>query len=74
MALELHNYVLKGRRLVQVETQSSHIAGVLDIIRNIRKSSNLDWEDILSAHYKCEEDGTITFYEGESAKAGNPGI
>ena len=29
---------------------------------------------VYSAYYKCEEDGTITFYEGEGAEAGNPGV
>lgn len=74
MPIEIHNYVLYGQRLVQIESQPNHIDGVLDNIQDVRMSSNLDWEDIYSAYYSCEEDGTITFYEGESAEAGNPGI
>jgi len=74
MPLERHNYIWSGERLVQVETQPNHVDGVLDEIQNVRRSSNLDWEDIYSAYYECEEDGTITFYEGESAGAGNPGV
>jgi hypothetical protein len=74
MALELHNFVWEGERLVQVETQPHHIAGVLAEIRNTLENSDCEWEDIYSAYYKCEEDGTITFYEGESAEAGSPGI
>lgn len=74
MALELHNQILREQRLVQIETQANHINGVLDVIQGIRKNSDLDWEDILSAYYECEEDGTITFYEGESTQAANPGI
>jgi hypothetical protein len=74
MPLEIHNYIWSGARLVQVESQPSHIDGVLEIVQDVRRSSNLDWEDIYSAHYECEEDGTITFYEGESAEAGNPGV
>ncbi|AFY41355.1 DUF6883 domain-containing protein [Nostoc sp. PCC 7107] len=74
MSLEIHNYIWSGKRLVQIETQSHHIDGILDVIQNVRKSSNLDWEDIYSANYKCEEDSTTTFYEGESAEAGNPGV
>jgi hypothetical protein len=74
MALELHNYILREQRLVQIETQANHVNGVLDVIQGIRKSSDLDWEDILSAYYECDEDGTITFYEGESAEEGSPGI
>jgi hypothetical protein len=59
---------------VRIESQPSHVDGVLDEIQNARRSSNLDWEDIYSAYYKCEEDSTITFYEGEGAEAGNPGV
>ena len=67
---------------MQVETQPHHIAGVLAEIRNTLENSDCEWEDIYSASYECEEDGTTTFYEGvypersrrESAEAGNPGI
>lgn len=72
--LEIHNYRSIGKRLVQVETQASHIDGILDELQDARRTSNLDLEDIYSAYYSCEEDGTITFYEGESAEAGNPGV
>ncbi len=59
---------------MQIESQPSHIDGVLDVVQGLRRSSNLDWEDIYSAYYECEKDGTITFYESESAEAGNPGV
>jgi hypothetical protein len=74
MPLEIHNYVWSGERLVQIETQLNHIDGVLDVIQGVRRSSGLDWENIYSAYYECEEESTITFYEGESAGAGNPGV
>ena len=74
MPLEIHNYIWSGKRLVQIESQPSHIDGILDILQDARISSDLDWEDIYSANYECEEDGTITFYEGEVAEAGNPGV
>lgn len=74
MALELHNFVWEGERLVQVGTQPHHIAGVLAEIRKTLENSDCDWEDIYSAYYECKEDGTITFYEGESAEADNRGI
>lgn len=74
MPLELHNFKLEGERLVQRETAPHHIAGVLAQIRWALENSDCDWEDVYSAYYECEEDGTITFYEGESAEAGNPGI
>lgn len=74
MPLEIHNYILSGQRLVQIETQPNHIDGVLDVIQEVRRSSNLNWEDIYSAYYEYEEDGTITFYEGKSAEADNPGV
>ena len=74
MSLEIHNYIWRGVRLVQIETQPNHLDSVLDIIQDVRRSSSLDWEDIYSANYKCEEDGTVTFYEGESVEAGSPGV
>lgn len=74
MPLEIHNYIWRGVRLVQIETQPNYLDGVLDIIQDVRRSSSLDWEDIYSANYKCEEDGTVTFYEGESVEAGSPGV
>ena len=75
MALELHNFVWEEERLVQVETQPHHIAGVLaEIQQMLDDDSDCNWEDIYSAYYECEEDGTTTFYEAESAEAGNPGI
>lgn len=73
MPIDLHNFILIEMRLVQVETQSNDIDGVLDEIQDLRKTSNLDWEDIASAYYECKENGTITFYESEVVKEGNPG-
>ncbi|MEB3293235.1 MAG: hypothetical protein VKJ24_08735 [Synechococcales bacterium] len=74
MPLSLHNFTWEEVRLVQVETQPHHIAGVLATIQQPLQDSDSDWEDIFSAYYDCEEDGTTTFYEAESAEAGNPGI
>ena len=74
MTLELHNFIWSEERLVQVETQPHHIAGVLAEVSNTLENSDCDWDDIYSAYYECEEDGTITFYEAESADAGSPGI
>ena len=74
MSLAIHNYTWRGVRLVQIETQPNHLDGILDIIQDVRRSSSLDWEDIYSANYECEEDGTVTFYEGESVEAGSPGV
>lgn len=72
--LSLHNFTWEGERLVQLETQPHHIAGVLGSIQKAMEMSGCDWEDMLSAYYECEEDGTITFYESEVVGAGNPGI
>jgi hypothetical protein len=74
MAIELHNFTWEEERLVQVETQLHHIAGVLANIQETLQDSDCEWEDIYSAYYECEEDGTITFYEAEIAEADNPGI
>ncbi|MBV5262258.1 hypothetical protein FLX56_28150 [Synechococcus moorigangaii CMS01] len=74
MALELHNFIWSEVRLIQVETQPHHIAGVLAEVNRVIRENDLDWDDVYSAYYECEADGTTTFYEAESADAGNPGI
>ena len=74
MALELHNFIWEEERLVQVETQPHHIAGVLAEVRDTLENSDCDLDDIYSAYYECEDDGTTTFYEAECAEAGSPGI
>jgi DNA repair exonuclease SbcCD ATPase subunit len=74
MAVELHNFIWEEVRLVQVKTLPRHIAGLVAEIRATLNHSNIQWEDIYSAYYECEEDGTVTFYEGESAEADNSGI
>ncbi len=74
MSIELHNFVWEEERLVQVESQPHHIAGVLANIREVLEESDCEWDDIYSAYFEYEDDGTYTFYEAESAEAGNPGI
>ncbi|WP_199306971.1 hypothetical protein [Alkalinema sp. FACHB-956] len=74
MAISLHNFEWEQVRLVQVETQPHHIAGVLSEIRDVLEESDCEWDDIYSAYYDCDEDETTTFYEGESAEEGSPGI
>jgi hypothetical protein len=74
MAIDLHNFTWEEVRLVQVESRPHHIAGVLANIRDTLENSDCQWEDVYSAYYDCEHDGTVTFYEGESVEAGNPGI
>jgi hypothetical protein len=74
MTLELHNFIWEEERLVQVETQPHHLAGVLANVRDTLDNSDCEWDDVYSAYYECEDDGTTTFYEAESAEAGNPGI
>ncbi|MBD2655510.1 MULTISPECIES: hypothetical protein [Synechocystis] len=72
--LSLHNFEWEEERLVQVETQPHHIAGVLASIQETMEMSDCHWEDILSSYYECEEDETVTFYESEVVDAGSPGI
>lgn len=74
MSIELHNFIWDEVRLVQVATQPHHLAGVLVEIQDTLNNSDCQWEDVYSASYECVEDGTVTFYEGESAEEGNPGI
>lgn len=59
IVIELHNYVWEEVRLVQVETQLHHIAGVLTEVRDTLENSDCEWQDIYSAYYECEEDGTV---------------
>jgi hypothetical protein len=72
MSLKIHNYILNKIRLVQVETQTNHIDGLLDVLQSVRRQSDLDWEDIYSAFYECEQDETITFYEGQVSETNTP--
>ena len=74
MSIELHNFVWEEERLVQIESQPHHIAGVLASIRETLEDSDCEWEDIYSAYFEYEDDGTYTFYESEGVDAGNPGI
>ena len=74
MPIRLHNAVWERVRLVQVETLPRHIAGVLANMRETLANSDCAWEDIYSAHYNAEDDGTTTFYEGENAEADKPGL
>ncbi len=74
MAIELHNFFWDRERLVQVETQPHHLAGLLANIRQTLSHSDCQWEDIYSAYYECPQDSTTTFYEAECAQAGKPGI
>jgi len=46
MALELHNFIWEEERLVQVETQPHHIAGVLAEVRDTLENSDCDLDDI----------------------------
>jgi hypothetical protein len=74
MILELHNFEWEGERLVQVETQPHHLAGISTTIQDILDNSDCEWDDIFSAYYECEDDSTITFYESEIVDGGNPRI
>ena len=45
MALELHNFIWEEERLVQVETQPHHIAGVLaEVQQMLGDGSDCEWE------------------------------
>lgn len=68
MTIWLHGFISSGKRYVQVDTQTHHIIG---IFRKILNSSD---ENVKSAYFQCEEDGTITFYQGKITDKGKPGI
>ncbi|MDB9425586.1 hypothetical protein PN437_11885 [Microcystis aeruginosa CS-564/01] len=52
MTLELHNFIWEEERLVQVETQPHHIAGVLAVIQETMNDSDCEWEDVYSAYIR----------------------
>ena len=75
MAICLHSFISSGKRYIQVETQTHHIAGIfLHIMRSSPRKSFSTLENIKSAYFKCKEDATITFYQREIADETNPGI
>ena len=39
MPIIIHNYTWSGERLVQIESQPSHIDGVLDCVQDVRRNS-----------------------------------
>jgi hypothetical protein len=67
MGIELPNFYWEQERLVQVETQPHHVAGLLANIRETLANSDAEWEDIYSAYYECPEDGTVTKKRGFKA-------
>ena len=46
MALELHNFILEEKRLVQVESQPHHIAGILAEVRQVIEENELNLEEL----------------------------
>lgn len=74
MAIQLHSFVSTEKRYVQVESQLHHIIGIYKKIVQTQAMRSCKIADIYSAYYECEEDGTITFYQAELPKLGQPGI
>ncbi|MEL7011556.1 MAG: hypothetical protein AAFY50_16980 [Cyanobacteria bacterium J06648_1] len=74
MVVEVHNFIYEKVRLIQVETLEHHFNGVTGEIQDILDNTDCEWEDIYSAYFECEKDGTVTYFENESIESGNPGI
>jgi hypothetical protein len=67
MTIRIHNFVSSGKRYIQIESQPHHIAGIFGTItRSLNIVRFWKLNEAQSTYYKCEEDGTITFYQAES--------
>ncbi|GFE68133.1 hypothetical protein [Chroococcus sp. FPU101] len=74
MTLNLHNSSWNEVRLVQVATQPHHITGLFATIQDTLRTSNSEWQEVISAFYECVADGTVTFYEAESQSVNHPQV
>ncbi|ARV62227.1 hypothetical protein BZZ01_29600 [Nostocales cyanobacterium HT-58-2] len=67
MAIRLHSFVSSGKRYIQIESQPHHITGIFRTLIPFSKTvHDYTLKDVESAYFRCEEDGTITFYQAES--------
>lgn len=68
MAIRLHSFVSSGKRYIQLESQPHHITGIFRTLMRFSKNMHhCTLPDVESAYFRCEEDGTITFYQAESS-------
>ncbi len=66
MSIRLHSFISSAKRYIQVESQPHQIVG---IFQKITRAKSYRSFVLASANtcYKCEEDGTITFYQAGSS-------
>ncbi len=74
MAIRLHTFITNQKRYIQIENQPHHITGIFKKIAQLKSPYHCELSDIDSAYYQCEEDGTITFYQGNKINNIAPGI
>jgi hypothetical protein len=74
MTIKLHSLTISCQRYIQLETQPYHVSGIWKKITKLIQSHKCDFAEIKSAYYQCEEDGTITFYQGQIAETDDLGI
>ncbi|WP_017314471.1 hypothetical protein [Mastigocladopsis repens] len=67
MAIRVHSFVSSGKRYIQVESQPQHITGIFRTLMHFSKNMHpYTSRDVESACFRCEEDGTMTFYQAQS--------
>jgi hypothetical protein len=67
MAIRLHSFGSSGKRYIQVESQPHHITGIFRTLMSVSSRRYSRLNDVENAYFKCEEDGTITFYQAQSS-------
>ncbi|WP_339381775.1 hypothetical protein [Dendronalium phyllosphericum] len=74
MVIYLHNFIISRKRYIQIESQPHHITGIFKTLLNSKNKHGCELTNIHSAYYKCEEEGTVTFYQAYKTETDNPGI
>ncbi|NMG10285.1 hypothetical protein [Brasilonema sp. UFV-L1] len=72
MAIRVHGFMSSGKRYIQVENQPHHITGIFRTLMHFSKNTHqCTLKDAENAYFRCEEDGTITFYQAENFDVGH---
>ncbi|WP_017652681.1 hypothetical protein [Fortiea contorta] len=74
MAMRLHTFISSQKRYIQIESQPHHITGLFKKILRSKILYDCEFNEIYSAYYECEQDGTITFFQAKKFEDSHPGI
>ncbi|WP_322664728.1 hypothetical protein [Dendronalium sp. ChiSLP03b] len=74
MVIYLHNFIISRKRYIQIESQPHHITGIFRTLVNSKNNYGCELNNINSAYYKCEAEGTVSFYQAYKTETENPGI